>query len=140
MYQGPEPRDVFEGSRTAVSAASLGTIRNVPGCSEASCAVITALGRASLIVTVLSSGFVTETMGASGLTEFANSARRVLMRDIRSQENTTSLASTLRPLVGGRGAKWQLPFNLRVSVSLSGETSHDSATSPSSSPAVRCKW
>src|SRR5262245_55148818 len=98
MYQGPEPRGVFDRSSTFVSAASFGTMRKGPGCSEASWAVTTALGRASLMTTVLSSGDVTDTMGASGLTELANSARRVLMRDMRSQEKTTSFASTLRPL------------------------------------------
>src|SRR5688572_30870009 len=139
MYQGPEPRGVFERSSTLASAASLGTMRKVPGCSEASCAVTTALGRASLTTTVLSSGEVTETIGASGLTELANSPRRVLMRDMRSQEKTTSLASTLRPLVGGSGAKCAFELILNVTVSLSGETSQDSATSPSSSPDVRCR-
>src|SRR5580765_1589444 len=117
MYQGPEPRGVLARSRTAVSAASFGTIRKVPGCSDAIWAVTTAFGRASLMTTVLSSVAVTETMGASGLIELANSPRRVLMRDMRSQENATSLASTLRPLVGGSGAKCVLALIFSVIVS-----------------------
>src|SRR4051812_16594725 len=108
MYQGPEPRGVLVRSRTPASAASFGTIRNVPGCSEASWAVATAFGLASLTTMVLSSVAVTETIGASGLMALENSPRRVLTLVMRSQENATSRASTLRPFVGGSGAKCAL--------------------------------
>src|SRR3954447_23379975 len=126
--------DVRSRLRALVSAASLGMMNIDPGVARARRACTTAFGAASLITTVLSSGAVIETIGAAGFVALSKSERWLLLVRWRSQLATTSLASTLRPLTGATGAKWALGLILAVIVSLSGESSHDSTTSPSTSP------
>src|SRR6266508_273166 len=136
MYQGPEPAEVRASANTFGSNDSLGTTNIEPGVPRASNAVIAALGSFSLITTVRLSVAVTETRGACGLISFANSARWLLTLLWRWKVATTSWASTARPFTGATGEKWALGLTFAVSVSLSGENSHDSTTSPSISPVV----
>jgi hypothetical protein len=49
-----------------------------------------------------------------------------------------SRMSTARPLTGGVGPNFVVVLSLPVSVSLSGEISHDSSSSGSISPSVFC--
>src|ERR1700704_5217841 len=114
--------DVRSRLRTLGSSASFGMMYIEPGVARPSRACTTALGDASLITTVLSSGAVIETMGAAGLVALSKSDRWLPLVRWRSQLATTSLASTLRPLTGATGAKWALGLIFAVIVSLSGES------------------
>src|SRR5215213_8783989 len=92
------------------------------------------LGKASLKTTVSLSGAVAPMTEPFGLTEFTRSERSELFSAHLFQLNTTSLASRLRPLSGGRGSEPRFLRILKVSVRRSGENSHDSAASPLTSP------
>src|SRR5947207_15125164 len=134
MYHGPLPIEVRCRLRTLVSSPSLGMMKNEPGVMRPSSGMTTALGSLSLITTVLASGAVTDAIGACGLTSVQKSARWLLIDLWRWKLATTSLASTARPLTGATGWKAALALTFAVIVSLSGDSSHDSTMSPSTSP------
>src|SRR2546428_832411 len=75
-------------------------------------------------------------MGASGVTLLAISVRAGCLAANFSQENLTSAAFKARPFVGGRWSKGMFGRSLRVTWVASGETSQDSAASPSWLPSA----
>jgi hypothetical protein len=96
-------------------------------------------GLVNLITSVRASGEVSAWIGALGSFSADSSALRGLVSLNRFQENSTSCMSTLRPLTGGFGVNLVSATILAVSVSLSGDISHDSTRSPSTSPSVFCR-
>src|SRR5688572_29840954 len=96
-----------------------------------------AIGNAIFTTTVLGSGAVTAATGELGESSLKNSARdRPVALNLFALK-TTSSAVISRPLVGGRGSSFKLPRSLNVKVRPSGDISHDSAPSASTSPCTR---
>src|SRR3954469_11879716 len=89
---------------------------------------------ASLTTIVLSSGALTEAIGALGLAAFETSERAAFLAAKVSQEYLTSVAVRARPLVGGRASNGILGRSLNVTWVPSGESSQDSAASGSTEP------
>src|SRR5437868_11810007 len=87
-------------------------------------------GYAMLKTIVCGSVTVIDSIGASGLRDFASSGPELPMEAKRSQLHFTSLESRRRPLVGARASHFMFWRSLRVIFVPSGENSHDSAASP----------
>ena len=137
---GPLPIATRAASSLSLSSASRAISQKVPRSGEARLLSTVALGSLSVTTTVRASGAVTLRMGAAGETSLASSLRRVACVLKRCQEAVTSPLSSARPLTGSTGAKRATGLRCAVSVSLSGDSSHDSAASPSISPAVISRW
>src|SRR5437762_10988842 len=94
-------------------------------------------GSLSFTTAVFASGKVIDRIGALGFSAFTSS--RPLPTDvdeILSQLYFRSWVVITRLLVGGRGSHLLFGRSLKVSVSLSGDTSHEPAASPSTEPSA----
>src|SRR5688572_24568824 len=97
------------------------------------------IGCFSLTRTVSVSGEVSDTIGASGLMALTRDERVAATLENRSQENSTSSISTVRPFTGG--LLWNLtPDRSFITICVpSGDHSQDLAKSPTITPFARSR-
>src|SRR4051812_42975463 len=124
--KGPEPRISRRGSY--LSSASRGNTE-MPAPRPVRLNSNAAWGKADLITKVRASMAVIDMIGAALLKLFERLLRLEARASQRFQVYSRSIASMGRPLVGARGSSLASERTLRVSCSLSGENSQDSAIS-----------